>query len=338
MGVPNPAQLHYVEVMCQSMLHGMYTVLVAVIIWILRQPQPMSPIHKVMFLAGIFMWMLSSAHVGLVIQQVTHVVTPVPNAKAQVLIATLQYMIGDLILIWRVWAVWGRNYRVIILPFLLMITPVGLGFAEAVDIETFASRGPFADIGDALTAGNVLLSTFLISGRIWYLQWQMRKLLGRAPSLNSRRRYNGALMLIVESGALYAISLILDLILDALHSPGVHALLDMQIPLAGMLPTLVVLVVHFDLVPGTHTTEDYNAAVASSRFRATSGQNTLVMNELPSPGGSTRNSKIGSPMSFRTATINDGSERYSKYTAESPHMADSPYTPESPYYKGQEEV
>lgn len=50
----------------------------------------MPKIHKIMFSAGIIMWMLSSAHLGLVIQQVTNVETPLRNAQAQVSIATIQ--------------------------------------------------------------------------------------------------------------------------------------------------------------------------------------------------------------------------------------------------------
>lgn len=55
-----------------------------------RQRGQMPKIHKIMFGAGIIMWMLSSAHLGLVIQQVTNVETPLRNAQAQVSIATIQ--------------------------------------------------------------------------------------------------------------------------------------------------------------------------------------------------------------------------------------------------------
>ena len=87
----------------------MYLVLVLVILWLLayaifvnsayclkilmedyRQPKKMPMIHRVMFIAGIVMWCLASVHLGLVIQQVTHVVTPIPNAQAQASIATTQ--------------------------------------------------------------------------------------------------------------------------------------------------------------------------------------------------------------------------------------------------------
>lgn len=50
----------------------------------------MPVIHKVMFIAGIVMFVLSSCHLGLVIQQVTVPDVPLKNAQAQVSIATIQ--------------------------------------------------------------------------------------------------------------------------------------------------------------------------------------------------------------------------------------------------------
>ncbi|KDR68923.1 hypothetical protein GALMADRAFT_160723 [Galerina marginata CBS 339.88] len=298
MGTPNTAQLHYVEVMCESVVQGMYCVLVVVILWLLMQPRPMPIIHKIMFIAGIVMWMLACAHLGLVIQQVTHVVTPIPNAQAQASIATVQFMIGDMIIIWRVWAVWGRSYLAAVVPFMLMLGSAGVRFAEAAKLVTFAHRPRLADVATALLVTNVLLSTILIAGRIWYMQWHMTKLLGRAPSKKSQSKYKGILMLIIESGAIYALSQIIDLILDDIHSNGIHTVLDIQVPLAGILPTLIVLVVHFDLVPGTNATETYHAAV-SSKFQAASGPNQVTSTTF----GASRTQ--GTTISLKTETIND---------------------------------
>lgn len=52
----------------------------------------MPMIHRIMFMAGIVMWALACVHLGLVIQQVTHVVTPIQNAQAQASIATVQVL------------------------------------------------------------------------------------------------------------------------------------------------------------------------------------------------------------------------------------------------------
>lgn len=56
----------------------------------------MPVIHKVMFIAGIVMFVLSSCHLGLVIQQVTVPDVPLKNAQAQVSIATIQVSVSFL--------------------------------------------------------------------------------------------------------------------------------------------------------------------------------------------------------------------------------------------------
>ncbi|KAH9482092.1 hypothetical protein JR316_0004187 [Psilocybe cubensis] len=304
MGTPNTAQLHYIEVMCESILQGMYCVLVIVILWLLMRPKPMPMIHRVMFLAGILMWALSCVHLGLVIQQVTHVVTPIPNAQAQASIATIQFMIGDMIIIWRVWVVWGRSYLAAAIPFLLMLSSAGVRFAEAAELTTFAHRPRIADVATALLVTNVILSTILIAGRIWYMQWKMNKLLGRAPSTRSQNKYQGVLLLIIESGAIYALSQIIDLILDDVHSNGIHTVLDLQIPLAGILPTLIVLVVHLDLVPGSTVSETQRSTTVGSKFQAAS---------RPTNTSSGFGASKGTSVSLRMETINDSVD-YSENT------------------------
>ncbi|KAF9457386.1 hypothetical protein BDZ94DRAFT_232497 [Collybia nuda] len=299
MGEMNPSQLHYVEVMCESLLHGAFTVLIAVVIWLLVQRRQMPKVHKFMFGAGIIMWMLSSAHLGLVIQQVTNVETPLRNAQAQVSIATIQLLIGDMILLWRVWTVWGQNYWITIIPLLLVLAAAGVRFAVVASIAgvlEFAS-----DQSTAIIVANTLLCTILIAGRIWYLQWRMNRLLGYSPSEKSKSAYRGVLMLIIESGLLYALIMLLSLILDDIHNDGIHTVLDMQIPIIGILPTLIVLVVHFDLVPGTNATEKYHAAMVSSKFHAASGNGPTASATI----GSWRAAEVSTG---QASTLDDGLE------------------------------
>lgn len=75
----------------------------------------------------------------------------------------------------------------------------------------------------------------------------------------------------------------------------------------GMLPTLIVLVVHFDLVPGTNASEKYHAAVASSRFQAASGQGTMNSSTL---GGSRRTAVT---LKTERETHDDGIELHHEY-------------------------
>ncbi|KAJ8519892.1 hypothetical protein ONZ45_g3195 [Pleurotus djamor] len=266
MGQMNPAQLHYVEVMCESILHGVYAVLVVVVIWLLINHRKMPMIHKVMFYAGIVMFVLASCHLGLVIQQVTVPDVPIKNAQAQVSIATLQFMIGDCILIWRVWAVWNKNWWLTILPILLMLASAGVRFAIVGDLASVVKFS--SDPSTALIVANIGICTLLIAGRIWYLQRKIGQSLKDSPS---RRTYTGVLMLLIESGVLYFLAQFLSLVLDAIHNPGVHAVLDMQIPIIGILPTLIVLLVHLNMVPGSRVQEEYMSTIQSG-FKAASGK------------------------------------------------------------------
>ncbi|KDR68927.1 hypothetical protein GALMADRAFT_145944 [Galerina marginata CBS 339.88] len=149
---------------------------------------------------------------------------------------------------------------------------LALRFVATAALTTFDHIPGISDVATALIVTNVLLSTILIAGKIWYMQWQNSRLTGLPAPKKWQNRYLGIVLLIIESGAIYALSQILSLILDDVHNQGVHTVLDMHIPLAGMLPTLIVLVVHFDLVPGTHTTESYGTA-SGIMFQSASERN-----------------------------------------------------------------
>lgn len=47
-----------------------------------------------------------------------------------------------------------------------------------------------------------------------------------------------------------------------------------------MLPTLIVLVVHFDLTPTTQASERYNSAVVSSKFQAAPRTGTIILSTI----------------------------------------------------------
>lgn len=46
----------------------------------------------------------------------------------------------------------------------------------------------------------------LFNKRQRYMQWNMKKVLGRSASEKSQRTYQGIMLIIIESGSLYAIT------------------------------------------------------------------------------------------------------------------------------------
>ena len=99
--------------------------------------------HKVLLVIADIMFLLGSAHLGLLMYEVFTGSIPTSILQAAVTIAhfqvwvalsvaycaclssPFQYAFGDIVLIWRVWVVWNRDLRSIVLPVLILITSFG---------------------------------------------------------------------------------------------------------------------------------------------------------------------------------------------------------------------
>lgn len=253
---PSLQVVNFVSVMCESILVGAYAVLVGLVAWVLiTGHRSMPTMHKVIFGASITMFFISVAHLGLLMQQVTVTPVPKPNFRIQIVLCTIQFVIGDLILIWRVWIVWGRNYWVALGPLMIMIVAAGFSFNIATSIFT-ETRSFYTAAPPALIVANTSICTLLIASRIWYMHYQVNRS-GGAPTMQMNA-YKGALMLVIESGALYALAQLLSLILNHIKNIGLPILLNLEIPLIGILPTLILVFVHFQMVPGTRTSMRYS--------------------------------------------------------------------------------
>jgi len=235
--------LNLLAVMSESILLGSFTVLTVLVVWLLiSRRRTMPTMHKVLFWASIIMFLISVVHLALVVQQSSVAKLLLANERTRVALATAQFMIGDLVLIWRVWVVWGRNYWIALGPLMIMIAAVGLS------INTIARpvlSNVFIVVSSALVVTNTTICTFLIAGRIWYAHYDARRTAG--GKVYGASGVPRTVILFIETGALYTTAQVTSLILNRLNSPGIHILLDLQIPLIGILPTLIIVLVHFDL-------------------------------------------------------------------------------------------
>ncbi|KAK0186191.1 hypothetical protein F5146DRAFT_1069742 [Armillaria mellea] len=135
--------------------------------------------------------------------------------------ASLNILIADCVLIWRAWVVWDRNYKIVVVPIIGAILEIIFdGFFLYQDIATW---GPDAvDWGIAyftMSLITTVLSTF------------------HAVSLRS---YRGVIEIVIESAALYAVTLIIFLAFFARDDPRSvypQAILN---TVTGIAPTLIV--------------------------------------------------------------------------------------------------
>ncbi|KAJ7676792.1 hypothetical protein DFH06DRAFT_613993 [Mycena polygramma] len=127
-------------------------------------------------------------------------------------------LVTDGLFIYRCFAIWGRDVRIVVLPTLLLFATAVVGYlatyygADVVNLNHIDARIPIA----MTFATNVLLMV-LTAGRIW---WVRRD----ACVLESAhvQKYNTAIAMILESGALYCLTILLYLILYSITSPNTN--------------------------------------------------------------------------------------------------------------------
>ncbi|KAJ7244897.1 hypothetical protein C8J57DRAFT_1725466 [Mycena rebaudengoi] len=247
-------QLFIIEVFTEAFFYGLHwaVFLVFLGIWTRRK------INPILVGVTVLMFLLATAHMALVLWQNLATVPSkisVPlqkNLQARVILAFTHIMLGEGILIWRAWAVWGRDYRVIVVPVILMAMAYSFGMYTAA--STAKTSVVINLVSPSLWLANCILCTSLIAGRILYINSFMRSA-GQSSTLAGR--YLGTILLVGESGAIYTAAQIASLVLQKMNHPGLHVILDLDIPLFGILPTIIIVLVQLQLVPLTRSTTSH---------------------------------------------------------------------------------
>ncbi|KAH9899220.1 hypothetical protein C8Q73DRAFT_637871 [Cubamyces lactineus] len=170
-----------------------------------------------------------------------------PLVVADILIS-LTDLIGDVVLVYRCWIVWERNYWIVLLPFLTTIAGFSC-IAEVVHlVVTIDPTAPVAPpalvplgfAGYALPLVTNVLSTFLIVVRLWDTARAADARYGGRMA-GTARVAQTAVAIIVESGALYLAAQLVLVVLFALEHPAQAIVAVMAVQIYGIAPTLIVL-------------------------------------------------------------------------------------------------
>ncbi|KIK54961.1 hypothetical protein GYMLUDRAFT_176450, partial [Collybiopsis luxurians FD-317 M1] len=129
-------------------------------------------------------------------------------------------LIGDGILVWRVYMVWRKDLKIVILPILLLLGTTVCSCKSIFNLKTLNGLNPLflSRVISWLTAlwaislTTQALCTLLIAGRIW---WDTR--ISKVAGFGSRRQMSAA-WTIVESGAIYSICTVVLMTLFLLHT------------------------------------------------------------------------------------------------------------------------
>jgi len=168
-------------------------------------------------------------------------------------------VIADLLLIYRLYVIWNRRKRVVVVPLVILIT----GCVVLPTVQTVFCGYVYATLGL-----NTLVSALMV-GRIWWISRAAGKALG---SKFSKRR-NLAVAVIVESGVIYVIASVVYIV----HQPIGLALIQ----IVGIVPTLLIVQVGLG-----RETQSVETTIAGGYINSERGlvRRKIEVSDLESPG------------------------------------------------------
>ncbi|KAF8483283.1 hypothetical protein DFH94DRAFT_689783 [Russula ochroleuca] len=181
-----------------------------------------------------------------------------PEMTTQIILQGINSILGDSIVIWRAYTVWGRRLSVVIVPLVLLVG-VGLSFfamafaqARASHESNYATAFQNSLIAmPCLTLATNVAATALVLARIFALHIAMRKaehLDGLSSIIGQGGvRYRRLLKVLIESGGMYCLTWLILLCLILSGSKASHVFLSIIGQLTGIYPTLIIVLVSLNL-------------------------------------------------------------------------------------------
>ncbi|EJF59554.1 hypothetical protein BD309DRAFT_1031064 [Dichomitus squalens] len=289
---------------CEATLWGGYAILFIVSIILLRRRSLKTELSTPVVVAHVALFIACTVHYAL---EFNHFYTTLAakgvdgyaNETTQLVGAdiflSLCDLLGDYILIYRCWALWGRNYWIIALPSMCAIA----GFACIMQVVHYVvtldptsptppkPMLPLTLAGYSLPLCTNVMATALIIARIW---WLSRPTPGTEGAFRSARAISrSAMATIVESGALYLAIQLTYVVLLSLENPVDAIVAVMAAQIYGIAPTLILIRVMLGL--SVETTMEPGAATpmvwasVSKRYTTTHEQSKMGLSV--DTGGST---------------------------------------------------
>ncbi|SJL11315.1 uncharacterized protein ARMOST_14718 [Armillaria ostoyae] len=192
-----------------------------------------------------------------------------------VIASAMSTILTDSYMIWCCWMVWGRRWPIVLLPVLSLISATVFKILEtyAANYIYYISMPIllFPTLYAAFILATTLLCTILIIYRILTVTGVKR---GAGGQL---RVYHRCIEVLVESSALYSISLIVYMALNIRHNVGLLYLEVIAVIAKGVAPTLII-----GQAAAGHTrpNDDYDESTVSSlHFQAPSEVGTTSFQE-----------------------------------------------------------
>ncbi|KAA1470160.1 hypothetical protein DENSPDRAFT_879498 [Dentipellis sp. KUC8613] len=170
----------------------------------------------------------------------------------------LNMIVADGLLIFRCYHIWPHTRWVVIPLIIMLLATSACNFvvihyefqiyflrhslsSTAEDlpqrwVEVGQIGGLFAEAAYALSLATNIFTTVLIASRIWWMSRQSEKAMGRAASV----KYRDAIAMVVESGAVYSVSLLINLVVISTAKEYTNIVGCANNLLMSIAPTLII--------------------------------------------------------------------------------------------------
>ncbi|KAK7444833.1 hypothetical protein VKT23_015150 [Stygiomarasmius scandens] len=165
----------------------------------------------------------------------------------------LNILFADSLLIWRCWVLWGRRWWIVFVPAIGTLSGIALAIIAIYSVvqsdiahdptEVGKQAHRFVSFSTAYFSTSIatsVIATSLIILRILLVQWSNAKFVssGREGRGNP---YRHVIEIVVESAALYSITLLIFIIFLETKNPNLYYAQNVHAQVAGIAPLLIIL-------------------------------------------------------------------------------------------------
>lgn len=259
---------------CEAVLYGSYCILF-IISWIVLGQKRHSPnLSSPVVFANCLLFFCCTAHFAL---EFNHFYTTLestgvdgfsaetPGLMGADFLISFTDLVGDLVLVYRCWMLWGKNYYVVILPLLSAFAGFGciMEVLHLIIVTDPTAPAPPPAIMTLGLAGYILplATNVVVTSLIVYRIWISSHVVKESPVVIGQGASHRAMMLIIESGALYLIIQFVFVVLFAIQHPALGIVAVIATQIYGIAPTLIIIRVGLG-ISSEHTTK----AITSTRI------------------------------------------------------------------------
>jgi len=237
---------------------GIFTPFFVVTLWVLFNKSSTGHTSRPLVIIVCFMYILAVAHLSIDVYRavkafvdyadiphgsiVFYAKLNAPTEIAKTALYALQMILADGFFVWRCYIVWNKRWYIIVLPVMMVL---GTTTAAVVVCWEFSRTKPGNVVFESLLSPWIsfawsmsLATTLTCTGLIAFRIWRSQRLL-RETRLHSTLL--PVMVMIIESGALYAAALISIIAAYAAGSNSQYIIVDFLTSLIGIVFTLIII-------------------------------------------------------------------------------------------------